>query len=237
MKERLRRLLRHFGVHLFSGGSLPPGSDWLLDLKKQGLRDNAVFVDVGANVGQTVFEILETLPGAQILSFEPIAETFSTLQKRTRRLPGVRCFPVALGAGCKTIEVCKRENSVLNSLTPTTITEPKNNGSAVEAVAVETLDRVCRMENVTTVDVLKTDTEGYDLEVLKGAESLLQGGMVRFVYTEVTFCEENQQNTPFIPLFEFLMRRNFRFLGLYETYSLHHFPEPNLFCNALFMRR
>ena len=32
-------------------------------------------------------------------------------------------------------------------------------------------------------------------------------------------------------------RHRYRFLGLYEIYPLHHFDEPNLFCNALFVGR
>jgi hypothetical protein len=57
------------------------------------------------------------------------------------------------------------------------------------------------------------------------------------VYAEVTFCAQNRQNTPFSPLFDYLAEKNFRLLGLYETYTLHHFPEPNVFCNALFVHR
>jgi hypothetical protein len=36
-------------------------------------------------------------------------------------------------------------------------------------------------------------------------------------------------------VFEHLQARGYRFLGLYETYPLHHFTAPNLFCNALFV--
>jgi hypothetical protein len=73
--------------------------------------------------------------------------------------------------------------------------------------------------------------------VLRGAGELLEAGRVHYVYTEVTFCAQNRQNTPFAPVFDYLSTKDFQFLGLYETYSLHHFHEPNVFCNALFVHR
>lgn len=238
LKTALKDWLRRAGLHLFTDGSLPPGVDWLADLKRLGVPPSATFFDVGANVGQTVFEVRDAFPGARVVAFEPFPEPFATLRERTAKLKDASVFPLALGASAGTLEVQARERSVLNSLVgaaaATATGSPRPNGISIP---VETLDGFCAAQGFDAVDVLKTDTEGYDLEVLKGAEGMLTAGRVRFVYTEVTFFEGNRQNSPFVPIFNHLSARNYHFLGLYEIYSMHHFSEPNFFCNALFVHR
>ncbi|MBV9656942.1 MAG: FkbM family methyltransferase [Verrucomicrobia bacterium] len=241
LKPALKSWLKRAGLHLFTDGSLPPGADWLVDLKKLGVPSSAAatFFDVGANVGQTVFEVRAAFPAARIFAFEPFPTPFAELQKRTASLPGVQVFPLALGASSGALRVDARETSELNSLVGAKADSAANGNPDSDAVqiTVETLDTFCQRQGVEIIDVLKTDTEGYDLEVLRGGERLLQAGRVHYIYTEVTFCAQNAQNSPFAPLFEHLAARDFHFLGLYETYSLHHFAEPNVFCNALFVHR
>jgi FkbM family methyltransferase len=238
IKSVLKRQLKRSGLHLFTDGSLPPGVNWLLDIKKLGLPTSATFFDVGANIGQTVFEVCESFPEARIFSFEPFPSTFGTLKERTAHLKHVRVFPLALGASPVALQVNVRETSVLNSLVGANkSTESELPRSGAIPITVKTLDHFCAEHGVEVIDVLKTDTEGYDLEVLRGAEALLDAGRVHYIYTEVTFCAENRQNTPFAPLFDYLTAKNFHFLGLYETYPLHHFCDFNFFCNAMFVHR
>jgi FkbM family methyltransferase len=238
IKSAFKGLLKRSGFHLFTNGSLPPGVDWLLDLKKLGLHASVIFFDVGANVGQTIFEVRASFPQASIFAFEPFPVTFGTLRECTAHLKNVRIFPLALGASPGALQVNTRQNSVLNSLVgaaQATESAPYDAGSVL--VTMDSLQNFCAQHEIDVIDVLKTDTEGYDLEVLRGAGELLGAGRVRYVYAEVTFCAQNRQNTPFSPLFDYLAEKNFRLLGLYETYTLHHFPEPNVFCNALFVHR
>jgi hypothetical protein len=147
----------------------------------------------------------------------------------------VQPYRIALGAKSGSVRVHAVPGSVLNSLIPGE--SASSVSDRIEEVEVETLDSFCEQHRVETIDVLKTDTEGYDLEVLKGAESLLNQGRIHFVYSEVTFAPENKQNTQFFPVYEFLTHKGFRFLGLYETYALHFYREKLSFCNALFVNR
>ena len=84
--------------------------------------------------------------------------------------------------------------------------------------------------------MLKTDTEGYDVEVLHGGAGLLAAGWVRFVYAEVSLDAASRQNTPFQPLFELLTAHGHHFRGFYEQYPLHRYGEDLSFCNALLYR-
>jgi hypothetical protein len=86
IKSAFKGLLKRSGFHLFTNGSLPPGVDWLLDLKKLGLHASVTFFDVGANVGQTIFEVRASFPNLSIFAFEPFPVTFGTLREHTAHL-------------------------------------------------------------------------------------------------------------------------------------------------------
>lgn len=226
---------------MFTDQSLPEGVDWTRDVRRLaagagGGTAPRVFFDVGANVGQTAAAIRERFPGASIYAFEPFRAPLAALRARTAGWPGVRVFPLAMGAAPGRMEVVARADSPQNSLVNPPPAGEEAPGDPAETIEIDTLDRFCARENVATIDVLKTDTEGYDLEVLRGAAGLLAAGRVRFVYVEVTLEAASRQNTPFLPLHGLLTSHGFRFRGFYEQYPLHHYGEDLSFCNALFSR-
>ena len=235
MKRLLKRAVGTFGGHVFSDSSLPTGVHWLLDIRRGAfVGARPLCLDIGANVGQTVLEFRRHLPGSIIHAFEPFALPYADLAALCAGLEGVTPRPVAMGDQAGSLQVRPREQSVLNSLLRRGADDA---GAGSETIRIDTVDRYCAEHAIGHVDVLKTDTEGYDLQVLQGAAEMLRAQRVGVVYTEVTFQRDNRQNTPFQPVFDWLSALDYCFLGLYETYPLHRFAEPNLFCNALFVSR
>lgn len=231
MKARLREWLHARGAYAFTRRSLPPGVDWVLDAKRSGLIGRQpLCLDVGANVGQTVGALRHHLRDARIHAFEPFAEPRRQLVQRWGGTPGVTLVPLAMGAAPAQLRVAPQAESVRNSLR-----DVGDRRAVAETIEVDTVDRYCAGAGIGEVTILKTDTEGWDLEVLRGAAALLAAQRVGFVYVEVTFLPDNTANTPFAPVFDWLDKHGYRMLGLYETYPLHHFAEPNVFCNALFV--
>ena len=238
MKQRLHQALAARGAHVYTRRSLPTGVDWLLDIRRSRiLGPRPLCFDVGANVGQTVFELRSSWPGCEVHAFEPFAQPLAALRRATLGLAGVTPVPLALGEVAEERRVWPREKSVLNSLAQ----HPQHHTNEAllpfETVHVQTLDSYCAQRHIQRIDVLKTDTEGHDLQVLRGARQMFQARAIGFVYCEVSFLPGNLQNTPFQPVFDWLSGQDCAFLGLYETYPLHHFEEPNVFCNALFVSR
>ena len=224
---------------MFTDQSLPEGVDWTRDVRRlaatAGQPAPRVFFDVGANVGQTVTTIRERFSGAKMIyAFEPFRAPLELLRARTAGWPEVRIVPLAMGAAPGRVDVVARADSPQNSLVNAPPPGAEAAGEAAESIEIDTLDRFCERENVATIDVLKTDTEGYDVEVLRGAAGLLAAGRVRYVYAEVTLEATSRQNTPFFPLQALLASHGFRFRGFYEQYPLQHYGEDLSFCNALF---
>jgi len=66
---------------------------------------------------------------------------------------------------------------------------------------------------LTTVDILKTDTEGYDMNVLRGAEKALKERRIRVVVTEVGFDKGDLQHSFFGNVYEHLYQLGFSVFG------------------------
>jgi FkbM family methyltransferase len=175
------------------------------------------------------------LPNSVVYSFEPGAAAFRELTDRTAELADVHVFHLAVGAASGPQTLIETDYSDMSSfLQPS----PANWSSAVAktVVHVTTLDEFCAAEGIESIDLLKIDTQGYELEVLRGAPGLISGGAIRLIYLEVNFAELYEGLPSFDMLFRFLVDRGFRLVALYNYRS---FAEPSSaasWCDALFTR-
>jgi FkbM family methyltransferase len=202
----------------------------MLDVGRLVPRVSTV-LDVGANEGQMALPFARAFPEAKVFAFEPVPSTFSILVARTSDVPRIRCFDVALGAheGQVTIRLAERSghNSLLN-----VVPDP---GPGTVTVHVTRGDAWASAHGVEHIDVLKIDTEGYDIEVLHGFEGLIAAGKVRSVLVECEFERVRPEpHTSFFELYDHLTARDMGFTTLY-TDSVY----ANRFAwgNALFVRR
>jgi FkbM family methyltransferase len=200
----------------------------LLDLERL-LQQVSVIVDVGAHVGESALPFARAFPEARVFAFEPVPTTFSTLQERTSNVPRIECFNLALGAydGEATFQpaASSGHNSLLN------VSEP---GTETVTVRVTTGDAWAAAHDAERIDVLKIDTEGYEIEVLKGFDGLVRAGKVRSILAECEFDRVTPEpHTSFFELYEHLTGRGLSFATLY-TDSVH----SNRFAwgNALFLK-
>lgn len=199
---------------------MPVGTDYATDLKyKIGLQAKVVF-DVGANVGQTVDFYRSVYPEAKIYSFEPIPITFATLQEHCRSMNGVNCFNIAFGERKETmaIRVLDDATSVMNSLSNEFQDNLKKESSNFKEVSieVETLDDFVSQHQIERIDLLKIDTEGFEVSVLNGAEKLLSSGKVSAIICEAGFMRSNTRNTYFGHINDILEKHGYALFGIYE---------------------
>jgi len=176
-----------------------------------------LILDVGANVGQSVTHFKRTFPGATIHSFEPSPTTFATLSKNCARIPGVT--PWNLAAGSSNGKLPLLENTCSDM---TSFLQPGRDGwGAIQKttiVDVVTLDEFAREKGINFIHVLKSDTQGYDLEVFKGAASLLSSNNIALIYCEVTFSEMYKDSAKFDQIFTYLTGHNFTLVSFYRKY-------------------
>ena len=148
------------------------------------LRDIAfpVVLDVGANIGQSAAGFRHLLPGSIIHCFEPNRSAYLELEQNTAGLADLHLNQVAVGATTGVLRFFEYDDSQMSSFLSG---GPAGRGTITDEVDVSviTLDDYCSELGIARVDLLKIDTQGYDLEVLKGTEGLLGSGRVGLVYT------------------------------------------------------
>ncbi len=132
-----------------------------------------IFFDVGANIGVYTVLASKLVGGSgQVHSFEPLAEVNKLLRANVEKNDCNNVFVNLTAVGDKegTTKIFVNEQNALSSLGDT------RRGKFLKSQDVEivTLDSYARSANVTKIDFLKIDVEGFEGHVLRGAENLLQ---------------------------------------------------------------
>jgi FkbM family methyltransferase len=201
-------------------------------LPHYGFRNNAVFFDVGANVGDYSKEVIASYPGTQAFLFEPHPQTFQKLQNESA-LKAVRKFNIAFGEKLEKINFYDRSDisggSSHASFYKEVFSGIHNQNPVGFKVEVKTLDSFCSDNNVLKIDFLKIDTEGHELSVLKGASHLISEKKIKLIQFE--FNEMNAVSRTY-------MRDFSEFLADYQLHRVlpdGYFPLTNcLLDNELF---
>jgi FkbM family methyltransferase len=220
IRKAIKSVARKCGFQVSRISTTPFGRDVWVDIarlsEQWGCSINCVF-DVGANIGQSSLTVLAHFPNAEVYSFEPHPHTF---QKLAAQLKGerVKVFNLALSDKSRTAELFTYDKDLINSLTPTASFAVRfgKRGKAIP-VQVSTVDEFCSSHNIEAIDILKVDTEGCDLDVLRGAASALQSQKIRFLYIEFNDILERAGRTggALAPICEFLQPLGFRFVTCY----------------------
>jgi FkbM family methyltransferase len=140
-----------------------------------------IILDVGANLGQFGDVVFEGGFKGTLVSFEAIPVVHSKLMQHAKRQGGswVVAPCAALGSKRGQIEINIAGNSVSSSVLPMTQThqdaEPTSKYLNKQLIDMMTLDELApTLIPPTGAILLKVDTQGYEMEVLKGATSILR---------------------------------------------------------------
>jgi FkbM family methyltransferase len=180
-----------------------------------GGRRGVTVIDAGANVGQSVERFRHALDEPVVHSFEPGAAAFAELTRRAGGLPGVTLNNCGLAARPGELELVENTTSLMNSFL-----EPGpdywGEVSGRRPVPVTTVDAYCAERGIGAIDVLKTDTQGFDLEVLSGADALIAGRRVHLVYMEINYAEHYAEMPALDAVYRFMRERGFFLVAFYD---------------------
>ncbi|MFA6922653.1 MAG: FkbM family methyltransferase [Bacteroidales bacterium] len=196
-------------------------------------KDSILCFDIGANIGQTALKFNKKFQNSCIYCFEPIKNTFEKLVCNVQNCDNIKTYNFAFGSEEGEIKVFHQSDDRWNSLNERANTTQKNNLTLTsEIVKVEKVDTFVTKNNISEINILKTDTEGFELNVLKGAKECLEIKKIDFIYVEVGFDINDVSHTHWLEVFNFLEKYEYLFLGFFElcynrNKSLHY-------ANALF---
>lgn len=148
--------------------------------------DKLVIFDVGANDGYYMDCLLkEQKESIQVHAFEPSIFSFTPLKEKFKDNKSVIVENFGFGskAEVKTL-FFDEEGSGWSSLHPIKHDHLNVNLNKEEKVILKTLDEYCVEHSISDIDFLKMDVEGHELEVLKGAQKMIQSGSIKCIQFE-----------------------------------------------------
>ena len=134
-------------------------------------------VDIGSNKGQFILLMEKIFPNKIVYSFEPIIEMINKQKKFFEYKKNITFHNLALGSS-----ICFKEFLITSRMDSSSFlkvvsnTNKSKNYSVIEKrdIKVSTLDEIFLNEKISHPILIKMDVQGYELEVLKGANDLLK---------------------------------------------------------------
>jgi FkbM family methyltransferase len=149
-------------------------------------------LDVGAHTGEYAQKLRRAGYKDLIISFEPASDSFRALQNLSKGCKNWKVYNLALGSKDGSVDLNIFPDTVLNSVLPPSELALRRFGenaraTRTERVRMRRLDSVLPelLEGLPDVGVyLKIDTQGHDMEVVKGAREVLP--VIRALQSEMS---------------------------------------------------
>jgi len=192
-------------------------------LKNLGYQPKLV-LDIGAYEGNWAESFLTIFPEAKILMLEGQEGKRNLLQQKTAANKHLYFQIALLGSAEYEVEfnIYETASSVLK--------ENNETGAKTEIRTLTTLDKSIINTPFTKADFIKIDTQGYELEILKGAEKTMQ--QAEFILLEVSLIDI-YKNCPMVAeVMAFMQSKGF---VLYDICSLMRRPYDNALFQSDFL--
>jgi len=129
------------------------------------LKPKVIF-DIGGNIGITSVYLASLFPEAQIYTFEPLKENFEILKKNTSQFNNIEVFNFGLGAKNGSFKLYLSDDEE-NYGGVSFYSEVEGNMSEpYTECEVKNVNDVIQEIGVTSVDLIKIDTEGAEYDIL-----------------------------------------------------------------------
>lgn len=143
---------------------------YFLSILKKELKEGAVFVDIGANIGQhSLFASQIVGDKGKVISFEPIPRIFEQFSRsveenrKYKKCNNILLHNIACGDVIENMYIYICEDNVGAS----SLVTKERVGEKI-SVKIDIADKI--LETEKRIDFIKIDVEGFEWEVLKGLE-------------------------------------------------------------------
>lgn len=179
--------------------------------------------DVGANEGQFVKELRYYGFNGEILSFEPVLSVHEKLKKNSSRDEKWKIFePIALGNknSENSINISKNtvSSSIFNITNEHVDSAPDSKIVMKQLIQERKLNDIFFQLNIKKKNLfLKIDTQGYEFEVLKGAEKVLNE--FKGILVEVSLTNLYEGNKDWLEIIKFIQSKGFSIWSVDRGFS------------------
>jgi FkbM family methyltransferase len=168
-------------------------------------KSDLVIVDLGANEGFYTLKAREMAPKAKIIAVEPNPSAFRTLKRNvtSNKLRNIIIMNKAITSriGKISFEIIKGQTSIGGLK----VYEKYRKRGKLKKIIVDsiTLEKLCKLNNVKNMDLLKMDVEGSELDILKNSENILP--CIKKVVVEYHEAQKTKK-----PVIAIMLRNGFR---------------------------
>ncbi len=169
------------------------GEDFVINtiLSQYFKKDDLIVFDVGANIGDYSQKIRAGFSKSKIYAFEPNPKTFELLTRNLDSLT-INCQNLGISSKSSLQKIYTYSDDTSSqhaSIYKNVLLDLHKANSIIEMEFKNTtLDDFCKINNINYIDFLKIDTEGHELEVLKGGMKMIHEnkiGIIQFEFNEM----------------------------------------------------
>jgi FkbM family methyltransferase len=184
--------------------------DMLMFIKSK-LTSNSVFLDIGANIGQ--HSLFASRFCKQVYTFEPITKLYNQIQKSIaiNQYSNIQTYNCGLG----NTESKKPIYSFTGNMGASSLISSENR-FLYQTVNIKRLDDFCIKEGITKANFIKIDVEGYEYEVLLGAEQFILKNKPNILLEYSPFFYNKNDNSTSKYLYTFLVNKNYTIYDIGE---------------------
>tara|TARA_B110000971_G_C19937060_1_gene466878 strand:- start:298 stop:1032 length:735 start_codon:yes stop_codon:yes gene_type:complete len=189
---------------------------------KKLIKKNPLILDIGANIGDSIFEFNKILKPKKIYAFEPQKHCVKILHKRFSKNKRIKIYDYAIDtksgsnifyeqgpgdvhAGFYKVNIKSKDHIDLKNkkIKNKNYINQINNKVLVKTIS---LDQFINKENIKRINLLKIDTEGHEEKVLKSLKKNIN--KVDIILLEMTFWDYYEKTVNFFSI-EKIIRNHF----------------------------
>ena len=190
------------------------------------LEADGIIIDVGANVGLMSLQFAAKVPMGRVYSFEPTYYAFEKLKRNLSLNPELayRIFPhqmfISEKSGSNTLMVAFSSWKVDGTKTVNDHSIHFGTPKCTSGIPNISLDDFVLNNHISNINLIKIDTDGFEYEVLKGAEAVV----VNFrpiVILEITLYTLQEKGISFDFFYDFFNRLGYRLFDILTNIELN----------------
>lgn len=197
--KKLRKI-RHLKKFLLGYGIENPSQNGEYLFIRQKLKNAKVIFDAGVFVVDHVDQYFAQNSICQVHGFEPIPESYAIAKRRFAKEEGKRFFLNHVALSDQPGKLILHSYQGVSSFYKNQFHVDNPDSREVEVSAI-TIDDYVAQNNISHIDFIKLDVEGYELNVLRGAIRCLQDKKIAQVQ------------------FEFAMNQDYSFKNIYDFFQ------------------
>ena len=175
--------LKAYGYNNYESSKLS-GEDFFIS-KVLKSHNPVLCLDVGGNIGN-YSELILHETSSKVIMFEPLNFVMDEARNRLQKFENrVEFINKGVGAISEQKEINFNPNSTEHASFAKSVNQIDYLANESKAlIDVVSLDDFCSNNNITHIDFIKIDTEGFELEVLKGAKKVISDIKPKYIQVE-----------------------------------------------------